>query len=367
MTERRDRGCFPVLVLSEGSLDEFRLPQMWQREYQLRAVSLSGVRRAPSESNPLLVFCGGPDELRLMPEWPEDSVRLFVDWDETFMPELIRGMATRREVAELIRNYPTQEGGWDGLLPNVVVAAREVVSTSGASVRMALRAWFAGVVVAQRKSYSRRRLRAAGVRVREITLGYTDMFVEGVNAVSRRAQWGTLEDDESLLAYLVDRADELTDLKRIDLAYVGQLGKFQRRCGIEAARAMGYSIGPVRTGYGGQGASPTEDISATYVEAMAAARFALCPPGNYAGDSFRFGEALLLGTLPVEVSRVISEPGRSHMRDIQEFTVTAPTWREALRQMSRMSESERLERVAVARTAYVSRLAEARSILRNGV
>ena len=293
-------------------------------------------------------------------------MRLFVDWDETFLPKLISDVAASPQVAELIRNYPIEHSGWVDLAPNAVIAARETLSGPGAPAHLAVRSWTAGVAVARRKSQARRKLRRTGVLVRELTLGYTDMFVKGVKALSRRAGWGTLGEDESLLAYLVDRAEAITDLKSTDLAYVGQVGKFQRRCGIQMAQAMGYSIGPVRTGYGGQGASPTEDISATYVEAMAAARFALCPPGNYAGDSFRFGEVLLLGTLPVEVSRVISEPGRRHMRDIQEFTVTAPTWREALTRMSQMSESERRERVASARAAYVSRLAAARSILRDG-
>lgn len=320
----------------------------------------------PTRSDPHLVFCGGPDQLQFMPAWPEGSVRLFVDWDETFLPSLIGDIAASPQIAELIRNYPIENSGWVDLIPNAVVAARETLSGHGAPAHLAVRSWTAGVVVARRKSQARRKLRSAGVAVREVTLGYTDMFVAGVKALSSRSGWAALGEGDSLLAYLVDRADDLTDLKHADLAYVGQLGKFQRRCGIEAAQAMGYSIGPVRTGYGGQGASPTEDISATYVEAMAAARFALCPPGNYSGDSFRFGEVLLLGTLPVEVSRVISEPGRRHMRDIQEFTVTAPTWREALTRMGRMSESERLERVDAARSAYVARLAAARAILRGG-
>ena len=320
----------------------------------------------PTQSDPHLVFCGGPDQMRFMPEWPEDSVRLFVDWDETFLPSLISDIANRPQVAEVIRNYPIEDSGWADLVPNALVAARETRSTPGASMKSATRAWTAGLVVSQRKSQARRKLRRAGVRVREITLGYTDMFVSGVKALSSRSGWAVLGEGESLLAYLVDRADELTSLKSTDLAYVGQVGKFQRQCGIHVAQDMGYAIGPVRSGYGGQGAAPTEDISITYVNAMAAARFALCPPGNYAGDSFRFGEVLLLGALPVEVSRVISEPGRRHMRDIQEHTVTAPTWREALAQMSRMSESERLERVDAARSAYVARLAEARAILRYG-
>ena len=318
----------------------------------------------PTQSDPHLVFCGGPDQMRFMPAWPEDSVRLFVDWDETFLPSLVSSITSRPQVAEVIRNYPIENSGWGDLLPNAVVAALETRWRSGGFLTGATRAWIAGIVVAHRKSQARRKLRRAGVRVREVTLGYTDMFVAGVKALSNRSGWVALGEDESLLAYLVDRADELTDLKSTDLAYVGQVGKFQRRCGIHAAQDMGYAVGPVRSGYGGQGAPPTEDISITYVNAMAAARFALCPPGNYAGDSFRFGEVLLLGTLPVEVSRVISEPGRRHMRDIQEFTITATTWREALARMSRMSERERRERLDAARSAYVSRLWAARDCLR---
>ena len=366
MSDQGQASRLPVLLLGAGPGSRPDSPELWKREYQLQAVSSSGVHAVPTQSDPQLVFCGGPDQMRFMPAWPEDSVRLFVDWDETFLPSLVSDIASRPQVAEVIRNYPIENSGWADLVPNAVMAAHEARSTSGASVRRATRAWTAGIVVAHRKSQARRKLRRAGVRVREITLGYTDMFASGVKSLSSRSGWAPLGEDESLLAYLVDRADELTSLKRTDLAYVGQAGKFQRQCGIHVAEDMGYDIGPIRSGYGGQGASTTEDISITYVNAMAAARFALCPPGNYAGDSFRFGEVLLLGALPVEVSRVISEPGRRHMRDIQEHTVTAPTWREALTQMSLMSESERLQRVAAAQSAYVARLAETRAILRDG-
>ena len=356
----------PVLMLGAEAGSSPDTPDLWKREYQLRAVSLSEVHSTPTRSHPHLVLCGGPDQLRFMPAWPEDSVRLFVDWDETFLPRLAGDIATRPQVAELIRNYPIQSSGWLELLPNASVAVREARSSPGGSVRFGARSWVAGLIVAKRKAQVRRKLRRAGIRVNEVALGYTHMFVAGVKDLAKHHGWRPLREEESLLAYLAEHAPLVEGLKKTDLAYVGQRGKFQRQRGIDTALAMGYAIGPVRSGYGGQGASPTEDISITYVNAMAATRFALCPPGNYAGDSFRFGEVLLLGALPVEVSRVISEPGRRHMRDLQEHTVTAPTWREALTQMSRMSESERLQRVAAARSAYVARLAAARSILRDG-
>ncbi len=165
-----------------------------------------------------------------------------------------------------------------------------------------------------------------------------------------------------MVTFFSEHSDDLLELKSTDVAFVGQRGNFQRVAAIVEASGRGFSIGPVRSGFSAPGVN--QSLAAVeYVQALAHARFGLCPPGNYAGDSFRLGESLLLGCLPVEINVVISEPGRPTGQWTGHATVSGETWGEALARAESMTESARLSHLDSSRTAYLTALDRTRERL----
>ncbi len=303
-----------------------------------------------------------PEELYDLSVQEGTSILLLVESDETFRTNLTRAILRHPEVRRVLRCYSIESSGWLDLPQALMVALRTSVYMGVSSLPGALMAWSAGVVVAGRKSISRRLLGSAGVVTHPMPLGYTDAFVQGVEALGTERNWRCLTRNESVITYLSEHLDDLTAHKCDELAFVGQQGKFQRRAALHVAQALGFSIGPIHETFGGPGRDKGRE-AANYVTALARSRFSLCPPGNYSGESFRLGESLLLGALPLEASCVISEPGWRPGRWTSGRTIARRNLADSLEEARRMSETERFSRLLSARSAYVSAVRTTREAL----
>ena len=180
----------------------------------------------------------------------------------------------------------------------------------------------------------------------------------------------TVPVDAIPLGYTNAFANQRTDNQAIDsrrgrsICFRGNRGLAPRILGLEAAkRVPGADIQLVDQVWSG---ASTDGASARdYVDQLQDSRFALVPPGFVNAETFRYYEALLCGALPVEISVALTHLGCVPFRS--NAGIRAWSWKEAMRQVQRMSEDERLARVSAARTLMEEHFTSARVELAKAV
>jgi len=149
----------------------------------------------------------------------------------------------------------------------------------------------------------------------------------------------------------------------IEVSFRGARGQLQRRTGVHlAARVPGAEIPAPASSFSGNGDVLDADA---YVDLMARSRFALCPPGYSANESYRTFEALLCGALPTMLSTAVSQGTRpaDHLLDV----VSGPSWTSVLRRMRAIDEPTRVAAVNRARHAARSAFGDAATAIRNAL
>lgn len=187
---------------------------------------------------------------------------------------------------------------------------------------------------------------AVGDRYGMAPIGYTTKFAQAFVAAC-----GPMADDASLLEHALAAGRGADDARPISVSFRGARGQFQRRTGVHlAARVPGSDCAsPIRRFSGLQESDGLD--SKTYVVQLQRSRFALCPPGFQANESFRAHEALVCGALPVILDVVISQGTRAagHL----DAAVRGGSWSAALRQMQGLDEPTRRARVERAQRALL--------------
>lgn len=366
MTYSVTKDILPIIWLSASDdYSPLHTPEFLKREYRLEAVRLSEVLDTQPERGTILAHAYTyPEEIERLKVFAPRSVRLFLVADETHRPDLLKAILRTPAISEVMRNYPYVDR-W----PTAQVARSlraSLLQTAQVPAGMWLgagRAVVAGAVMTFRKYRHSHHLRASKLNVIGVPLGYTDDFVRGLRSLIATAGWRTLGDEESIISYLNEHEAELEGMKSHRLGFVGQIGKFQRRAGVRAAVLGGYQIGPIRQSFAAVGLD-RDEAAIEYVSSLAVSRFALCPPGNYSGDSFRLAEATLLRSIPVETLSVMSEPDRGPSMWVGSGSVRGMSWRSAIAEIKGIDEQEAKRLADVAGQAYREHVALARCLVR---
>lgn len=147
------------------------------------------------------------------------------------------------------------------------------------------------------------------IQERWIPLGYTNKFAQTFIANLEP----TLESEESLINFFLEIKIVLLKIKIKRVVFRGQIGKFQRQDFFREFESLSLPISistvfnQVFSG-GNEPGKPQQENSSEYVCELLESTFALCPPGNYSNETFRFWESLLCGCAPVVAEFVISDP-----------------------------------------------------------
>jgi hypothetical protein len=311
-------------------------PSYFRRELGLVGITLRQMDFDVTESDPLLAHTDVyPETLEVLRMFPPRSVRLLVSSDETNRRDLAAAICSIPAISHVYRTYPLT---WErsSRVSRLSLLTGELRRLPPRYLGRAARAFVAGNVVRKRTRWSSRLFRRRGITVTPLCLGYTEWFEMGLQGLAGEGLLPPIPQEGSLLTFLEANRERILERKSGQLGFVGQLGNFQRQAGIRAARALGYSVGPIRNGFGGGGLLNSQ-ASREYVEQLMRCRFTLCPPGNYSGESFRLTEACLAYSIPVEVEPTLSDPSRPAFGAIAAVGVKAGSWQSAL---SRMSEIE---------------------------
>jgi hypothetical protein len=140
-----------------------------------------------------------------------------------------------------------------------------------------------------------------------IPLGYTNRF-----AKLFCAELGVQDPLDSLIDYACHRCETSMQGKDLQIVFRGQRGKFQRQKFLQAAEDAAPSIPKIiKVNRGFAGRNETGEISSIlsdpYVKELLKSIFALCPPGNYSSETFRYWESLLCGCVPIVADVVPSD------------------------------------------------------------
>lgn len=295
--------------------------------------------RAAAQRGPVALIVSEPEPYApLLASLPERCAVLVMISDEGYAPARADLVRASRSVRSVYRQYPAHPASSAQIASAIAGFIRDARGTSQ-SPRTALPNWRKGRGIRQRMAPW------AQVRqpVHDVPLGYTHAFVDGITAITA----GAPDPDASLF----DTA--LPDAERgISITFRGNRGLAQRIIGTERAGRLPRSdIRLVDADWSGFAVG---DVGRAYVDALRAARFALCPPGFVNNESFRFTEALICGALPVEVEVALTHQGR--LPDREGGSIRATSWSAALAQAEAMPEAERVERVTRARRLLSDRL-----------
>lgn len=333
MTERIAHGvneAIPCIWLSAEAPEAVFTPEFLRRELRLKAIHASELLSRPTPESPALAFAYGyPSEIRALRRYAPRSIRLIVGADETYSPSLTNEILRQPAVCEVLRSYPFHPGSLADRLRAIWSSFRQLAEVEGVDPRGALTAAAAGQVLAYRSTFSRSRFRRAGIRVMGLPLGYADQFVKGLHGVAREGELPPLPANGTLLNYFESIRAELVASKNSLIAFVGQRGKFQRNAGLRVARSMNFEIGPIRSSFS-EGHTAHPGVAEEYVRSLQYAKFALLPPGNYSGDTFRLYESILMACVPIEAFPTISDPFRPKSLWIGKGGISGESWRSAL-------------------------------------
>lgn len=320
----------PCIWLSAVDPAEAVTPEFLRRELGLKAIHWSELPSRPTPESPALAFAyTHPSEIRALRGFPPRTIRLIVGADETYNPALTREILRQPAVCEVLRSYPFHPGSLADRIKAIWSSFQQLVEVGGADPKGALTAAAAGQVLAYRSTVSRSKFRRAGIRVMGLPLGYADQFVKGLHGVAHMGHLPPLPAEGTLLDYFQSIRPELVASKSTLLAFVGQRGKFQRNAGLRVANSMNIDIGPIRSSFS-EGHASNSGVAEEYVRSLQYAKFALLPPGNYSGDTFRLYESVLMACVPIAAFPTLSDPFRPKSLWIGEGGIVSESWGSAL-------------------------------------
>lgn len=320
----------PCIWLSAADPVEIVTPEFLRRELGLKAVHWTELDSQPSAERPALAFAYTyPSEIRELRRYPRRSIRLIVGADETYNPALTQEILRQPAVCEVLRCYPFHRGALADRLAAIRAAYRQWVEVDRLDPKGALTAAAAGQVLALRSTQSRAKLHRAGIASVGLPLGYTDQFVKGLQGVATAGIIPTPPATGTLFDYFQSIRSDLVASKTTSVAFVGQRGKFQRNAGLLVAKSLNIEVGPIRSTFS-EGHAPDSSVAVDYVLSLCRAKFALLPPGNYSGDTFRLYESILMACVPIAAFPTLSDPFRPKSLWIGEGGIVSESWRSAL-------------------------------------
>jgi len=137
------------------------------------------------------------------------------------------------------------------------------------------------------------------VPVFNFPLGYTDRFAKELKNL------GLLP--ENSISLFADEIYE-TNSRKVDVSFVGQKGRWYRRLMVDYFER---EAGARTSKYGSFGGFTDLPETTSYTKSILTSKFVVCPPGNVSSQSFRYYEAIALGSIPI-VTEVSIQDWNTH-------------------------------------------------------
>jgi hypothetical protein len=308
-------GVVGYSLESPVSEEEFLRRELGVRWETVDSDPLSEVVRQRSEAERrTLVIVSEPEPYwEVLGNLPDRSVALLMLSDEAYTQSRCELVRSRPSVAGVIRHY----GVTCVAMADVLSAVTEFVSQArGTSVSPRL-AW----QLFQQGRQTRKRMRDwqhVQVPVFGLALGYTNVFANTYRAFLACETDQTVSDAKSLFDLAVDFEARP---RTTPMFFRGSLGQPQRQVMVDRARAIpGARIEATDEQW--RGFDGAEDGS-TYVTGLLDSVQALSPPGFVNNESFRYYEAVICGSQPVEATVALTHQGRLVARPISASATVA--------------------------------------------
>jgi len=283
--------------------------EFWKREFQaiVSAKSENYLDKSKeliaSGVKPVIQIGPSEQETLALNGFPKGSLIVQFHADETYLPKINYQIIRNPAVAMILRSYPipkfrlarlfkSQYFGFIDLLDNYSLKnLLEFLKLFGAGIVMVKRQAFIAIL---ERIYSKTSI--------PMPLGYNDLFAESFVNVNQ------VKESLSLVDHALNRVPVKN--KKLEIVFVGQSGKLNRRVAIQAMSQVSSKELILRKNYGGAigiyGATLESGIES--VQALKNSKFSLCPPGNYSNNTFRIAESLICGAAPMFNQGSISDP-----------------------------------------------------------
>ena len=278
-------------------------------------VSKANLERLSPKNSYIFLVGNSTKELKQLSNFDTNTIWVYLYADEVYNLRLNHLISKKRCVVGIIHPYFNENEKTGVLYLKQVLRLIGSLINWKSSKRIELsRLGIAGLVMLIREELCKWNYKIRNKEVILGVLGYTNIFAFGF--IDRYQ--------------LSDTSQSLLDSRNLDfnqkksispsVFFVGQKGNAHRQHFIKETRnfiskissCLHYSIEVrLRHGFGGTiGANGASIGSAKEFIALAEqAWFGLCPPGNYAGQTFRLCELLVMDVLPIEPNFVLASPG----------------------------------------------------------
>jgi len=249
-----------------------------------------------------------------------DRFSVYLYADETYKVFRTLLLCFNPKIVNIIRSYPIHDLKFPkfGKLIEDSFSANRIMKSNTSNYQnnffeIAL-SLIAGVVMSVRQvalNFTERIRFRGKMQNRWMPLGYTNVFASNFVAYLQPSQIfeGSLID-----LFLLNKL-KIFESKMNKIVFRGQVGKFQRQFFFREFETISLPIANQivlneRFSGSSNAAEPRSEMANAYVRELLESAFAMCPPGNYSNETFRFWESLLCGCVPIVANFVPSDPIR---------------------------------------------------------
>jgi len=236
-------------------------------------------------------------------KFPRNSIVLFILSDETYNLKLSFFALFNSRIKVIVRNYPLGRIRKIRKKVCLFLAKSKRVCSARNLAYLFPKAFASGVYLTLCQLLITILSSILRKPIHVIPQGYNSGFAQIY------AKTFHLQSDESLFDFAL-RVKEGEFKKKLDLVFLGQIGSLDRRIMLEEAqegdfeKALETKILINEKYNEGQNSLKQQE----FFELVLKSRYALCPPGNYSGSTFRFFESLIAHTYPICDSFILSDP-----------------------------------------------------------
>ncbi len=235
---------------------------------------------------------------------PENTITLVVLGDESYSQKVLRSVQRHKSICSILRQYGLRSA-------KTLTVARETIGLLSDSFpkRFNPLQIFKLFLIGLKSKRQIKKWQRLPKRIMILPLGYTNKFSESFLTFARSIFEVSEAPNSSLLQYcMIGKAH-----RHNSYSFHGNSGQLQRQVLLDKYRGLQDSdIQESNDRWNGFDDSPLSGF--TYVESMAHSIFTLCPPGYTNADTFRYYEALICGSQPVEVDFTLSQMGSADFR-----------------------------------------------------
>ena len=288
---------------------------------------------------------------------PIDSLVVFLPIDERYNSQLTESWLIHPQVNCVFRAYPvrrTTVGRYSRTLFHGLV---DVLSANRAEIyRHAPRKIVSGLLSARRQNEQLKNFQRLAKPVISYPLGYTNIFAD---ALLRDAGQSNGSPSDSLFSvasdagYLVNKRDHL-------IFFAGQTGQLQRRTAIDRLSKSDLGVVHQNVSFMAHPGDDSDERGDFYLKLLKSHQISLSPPGNLSGECFRAMESLIIGSLPLEIGWVLSDPGRQGWPWCGDTAPQFRTWVHAFKWVEEQTASSVNELMNFMRSCFIHEIEETR-------